>query len=191
MARRGASRVLMGTTMAPHQEGGLMRKLLGLMAGLAFAATTVQAQIEAGDKAVSVFGNLTINKDYNSGTLGGGLNTYFTNNLGLRVLTMLNMSSDGSGGTMTFTTVGAGVEVDLAPRGAKSMPYVFADMTVAASSCSGCESTTDFTPGVGFRTFLSRQASFFAQASYKAGRNGASGSTTIDFGLQYFIGKKR
>ena len=168
-----------------------MRKALVLVAGLALVATTAQAQIEPGDKAVTIFGNLTITDNYNSGTIGAGLNQYFTNYLGLRVLSVINMSSDGQGGTTTFTQVGGGLEVDLAPRGAKSMPYLFADFMVAASSVSGSESTTDFTPGVGFRTFMSRQASFYVQASYKSGENGASGSTTVDFGLQYFFGKKR
>lgn len=168
-----------------------MKRILGVMAGLTMAASFAQAQIEPGDKAVSVFGNVTITDNYNSGTIGVGLNQYFTNYLGLRLLTVMNMSSDGSGGTTTFTQLGGGVEVDLAPRGAKSMPYLFADYMVAASSVSGSKATSDFTPGVGFRTFLSRQASFYVQGSYKSGQSGASGSTTIDFGLQYFFGKKR
>jgi hypothetical protein len=168
-----------------------MRKIVGIMAALVLTASVAQAQIEKGDKSVSIQGSITSSGDNVSGNLYYGLSTYVSDHLGLRFGSMMFLMGDAD--NTTTTMLAGGIEYVLAPRGSKTVPYIFGNYSFTSFSSDAIDSnsSSDFNGGAGIRKFLSREAALKVEGTYTPGKNGADGSLAIQFGIDYFFGRKR
>jgi hypothetical protein len=163
----------------------MMRKMLGLAVALALTTSVAQAQIEKGDKAVFVQGFVMSTSGTTFGNVGGGIKAFLTDHIGVSVSGSQDLAKNGQ------TTVSGGLELELAPRGSKTVPYLSA---LAMMTSGNGTSNSEFAPGAGLRAFMSRNASFFIDAKVYSISSGTASSTTVTiatFGIEYFIGKSR
>lgn len=162
--------------------------------GLALAAAPAAAQIEAGDKSVSLNGMyMTLSGvpdvTFSLSMAQAGFNKFQTSKFAWRVSTLI-MVSDAGEGNETMTGFGGGLEWNFNKQGRTTIPFVAMDVNQFSASD---ESFTMLSPSAGFRAFMSRSTSFDVAASYNtivAGLEDASGGLImVRMGFSYYLGK--
>ena len=162
--------------------------------GLAFIAAPAAAQIEAGDKSVSLNGMyLTLSGvpdvTFSLSMAQAGFNKFQTSKFAWRVSGLV-MVSDAGEGAETMTGFGGGLEWNFNKQGRTTIPFVAMDATLFSASN---ESLTMLSPSAGFRAFMSRSTSFDVAASYNtivSGVEDASGGLImVRMGFSYYLGK--
>jgi hypothetical protein len=173
-------------------------KYLLLAAALTASARPALAQIEAGDKKISLDGSLTSQtvggSSSTSGQIDGTIGYYLSRNIALRVTASEFLSSG-----FNMTLLGGGAEYNFAPATNPALPFmvpfVALDASTSLMSFSGASAgvptpptAINFRPAAGIRWFLSRQTSFDASASYTIGNSDSGGGAfAINFGLSFYF----
>ncbi len=168
----------------------------------AFIARPAYAQIESGDRAVSIFGSLSFaggqggQGSTTSGNLFGSIQYFMTRQFALRVNVSEVISTSTSqdpftgqqtNNTLTFTQVGGGVEYDFQFAENKTVPYLAFD--VATSAGGGGPSSALLSPSAGFRFFMNRNTAFNVAGVYQQSTTaGAPATVLLQFGLSVFFG---
>lgn len=167
----------------------------GLIAAAVAGAPTIgHAQIESGDKSVSVSGSIVQTPGSNggssstSGNVFGGLNYFWTRQTAFR-LNAGAIISTTNGTSTTFATLGGGLEYDFSSEGQTRVPYLAFDVL---SISGGDVSSIQLAPAVGARFFVSRSTAFDVAGVYRQSTDkGATGSYEARFGLSFFFGSDK
>jgi hypothetical protein len=165
------------------------RYLLAVLA-LALASSRAAAQIEAGDKAISVSGSIsfssTAGSSSTSGFAFGSLQYFMTRQLAVRA----NISEFISGGasSLSLTTLGAGLEYDLQREQQTTVPYFAFDVATTTGGGTGGSSML-LEPSAGIRFFVSRNTALNVAGLYQTSTSSSgSGTFVMQFGLSVFFG---
>jgi hypothetical protein len=168
-------------------------RTVAAVAALAVVSTRASAQIEAGDKAISLFGSLSFQNgsggsgSTSSGTLFGSLQYFMTRQFALRVNAFEVLSTGSDGSTVTVTELGGGVEYDFQAAQNTTVPYLAFDVT--ASSGGGGSSSAMLSPSAGFRFFMNRNTALNLAGVYQQStQSGAPATLMMQVGLSVFFG---
>jgi hypothetical protein len=165
--------------------------------GALLGPRTLSAQIEAGDKKVSLDGAIQSQKiageSSTSGQVNASLGYYLSRNIALRG-TIFEYLSKG----LNMTSLGAGAEYSFAPATNPALPFMVPFVALDASttifSITGGvapSSSILLRPAGGVRWFLSRNSSFDVSASYTVGAEASGGGVFgINFGFSYYFLKE-
>jgi hypothetical protein len=175
---------------------------LAAIAIAALIARPAHAQIESGDRAISVFGSLSFSGgsggqgSTTSGSLFGSVQYFISRQFALRVnvseFITTSTSSDPFSGqqtnnTLTSTEVGGGLEYDFQFAENRTVPYLAFDVATSASG-SG-PSTALLSPSAGIRFFMNRNTAFNVAGVYQESTTaGAPATVLLQFGLSVFFG---
>jgi hypothetical protein len=161
---------------------------LVLLSLVATVPTSVAAQQEAGDRVLTLFGNILAQDGSTTGLVSVGTGKFLTRKLEVGVSTTLVITStdDGFGGSdiSTATFVGLLGRYNLATEGQKTFPFVGAE--VGSYLQTDVDPVNYFRPHVGLNSFLSRNVAvnvdgglmnFFAEGE-------STSAVDIRFGLK-------
>lgn len=173
-----------------------MKKLVKVLGAAALAATVVampaSAQMEAGDKSISLAGLMMVTDASSTVTAFGGFNYYQTKNFAWRLNANLSMTEVTGSDAITTTNLGAGLEWNFVGAESKSVPFIAFDIN---QSIMTDFSQTELAPSIGLRSFLNRNASFDTALSYRTALSqdetvGDTGGTLLlQLGLSFYFGR--
>lgn len=165
----------------------MVTRVCSAAVALAVVAAPLAAQIEKGDREVNIGASLNFSSgsgvSNTTGSVTGALQYYMTQQFALRGAVM-EMLSAGGGTTSTMTYLDGGVEYNFTRPNEKTVPFVFADISVLTGSGV---SSTSISPGAGVKYFFNRTTALRADARLFS----ASGTTTIltNVGIAIFFPK--
>jgi hypothetical protein len=165
-----------------------------VLAGLVLSAAPATAQIEAGDRSISLNGMyMTLmgaeDATFSMGIGQIGFNKFQTSKFAWRVSGLVQVFDSGDGAETT-TGFGGGLEWNFNEKGKTTIPFVALDVNLFSASS---DSFTLLSPSAGFRAFLSRSTSFDMAASYNTIVSGpedtSGGIMMLRMGFSYYLGK--